>query len=234
MTSTEVYKSKMSKGLRDFFEKYESSMRELIDNLDSDGLLLRNFNEEKVIRLINLAKSCNMSLKLSNDFNSIVDLDEVKRKENLAYLKKAFRTEDEIRIGEHCLSSLVNSYTTILEKLKIYFLFFIDWSKLNKRNKDIYGLGGAIKELLNKYPDNLYLNYFNAGTRNSFTHYTFFFGEKSKIILCSEIFDKNPKEMPLHELMKEIQNLGVLTEGFYLSVKDKLGMPEINLEMLER
>ncbi len=234
MTSIEVYKSKMSKGLRDFFEKYESSMKELIDNLDSDGLLLRNFNEEKVIRLINLSKSCNMSLKLSNDFNSIVDLDEVKRKENLTYLKKAFRTEDEIRIGEHCLSALVNSYTTILEKLKIYFLFFIDWSKLKKRDKDIYGLGGAIKELLNKYPDNLYLNYFNAGTRNSFTHYTFFFGIGSKIYLCSEIFDENPKEMPLHELMKEIQNLAVLTEGFYLSIKDKLGMPEINLEMLER
>jgi len=122
MTSTEVYKSKMSKGLRDFFEKYESSMKELIDNLDSDGLLLRNFNEEKVIRLINLAKSCNMSLKLSNDFNSIVDLDEVKRKENLAYLKKAFRTEDEIRIGEHCLSSLVNSYTTIRKAKNLLFV----------------------------------------------------------------------------------------------------------------
>lgn len=234
MTSIEVYKSKMSKGLRDFFEKYESSMKELIDNLDSDGLLLRNFNEEKVTRLINLAKSCNMSLKLSNDFNSIVDLDEVKRKENLAYLKKAFRTEDEIRIGEHCLSALVNSYTTILEKVKIYFLFFIDWSKLNKKHKDIYGLNGAIKELLKKYPENLYLKYFNAGTRNSFTHYTFFFGIGSKIYLCSEMFDENPKEMPLHELMKEIQNLAVLTEGFYLSIKDKLGMPEINVEMLER
>ena len=196
--------------------------------------MLKNFNEEKVARLINLSKSCNMSLKLSNDFNSIVVLDEVKRKENLTNLKKAFRTEDEIRLGEHILSALVNSYTTILEKLKIYFLFFIDWSKLNKKHKDIYGLNGAIKEILKKYPDNLYLDYFNAGTRNSFTHYTFFFEEKSKIILCSEMFDENPTEMPLHELMKEVQNLAVLTEGFYLSIKDKLGMPEINLEMLER
>lgn len=234
MTSVEIYKSKMSKGLKDFFEKYENSMKELIDNLDSDKLLLKNFNKEKVTRLINLTKSCNISLKLSNDFNSIVVLDEVKRKENLANLKKAFRTEDEIRIGEHILSALVNSYTTILEKLKIYFLFFIDWSKLNKEHKSIYGLNGVIKPLLKKYPENSYLKYFNAETRNAFTHYTFFFGEKSKISLCDEMFDENPKEMPLDELMKEVQNLAVLTEGFYLSIKDKLGMSEINLEMLER
>jgi len=234
MASVEEYKSAMSKGLKDFFEKYELSLKELVNCLDKDGLVSKDFTEEKVTRLINLTKSCNMSLKLSNDFNSMVVLDEVKRKENLTNLKKAFRTEDEIRIGEHCLFSLVNSYTTILEKLKIYFLFFIDWSKLDKKHKDIYGLGNAIKELLKKYPTNSYLKYFDAGTRNSFTHYTFFFGERSKIILCSEIFDKNPKEMPLDELMKEIQNLGALTEGFYLSVNDKLGMPEINLEMLER
>jgi len=233
MTSIEVYKLAMSGGLRDFFEKYELSIKELINNLDSDGLLLRKFDKGQVTRLTNLTKSCNMSLKLSNDFNSIVDLDEVKRKENLKYLKKAFRTEDEIRIGEHCLSALVNSYITILEKLKIYFLFFIDWGKLNKKHKDIYGINRAIKELLKKYPDNKYLNYFNTGVRNSFTHYTFFFGEKSKIILCSEIFDGNPKEMLLPELMKEIQNLTVLTEGFSLSLKDKFNMPEINLEMLE-
>jgi len=234
MTNIKIYKSQMSKGLKDFFEKYESSLKELIDNLDSDELLLKNFNERKVARLISLSKSCNMSLKLSNDFNSIVVLDEVKRKENLTNLKKAFRNEDEIRMGEHCLSALVNSYTTILEKLKIYFLFFIDWSKLNKKHKDIYGLNGAIKELLKKYPDNSYLKYFNVGTRNSFTHYTFFFGIGSKIHLCSEMFDENPTEMPLHELMMERQNLTVLTEGFYLSIKDKLGMPEIDLEMLER
>lgn len=234
MTNIEVYKSTMSKGLKTFFENYEMSIKKLIDNLDSDELLLRKFDEGQVRRLINLTKSCNMSLKLSNDFASIVDLDEVKRKENLSSLKKAFRTENEIRIGEHCLFALVNSYTTILEKLKIYFLFFIDWEKLNKKHKDIYGLGGVVKELLKKYSNNEYLNYFDAGTRNAFTHYTFFFGEKSKIILCSEIFDENPKEMRLDELMKEIQNLSVLTEGFHLLIKDKFNMPEINLEMLER
>jgi len=234
MTSIEVYKSAMPKGLRTFFETYENSIKELIDNLDSDGLLLKKFNEEQVTRLINLTKSCNMSLKLANDFSSIVDLDEIKRKENLTNLKKAFRTENEIRMGEHCLSSLVNSYITILEKLKIYFLFFIDWSKLNKKHKDIYGINGAIKILLKKYPKNSYLNYFNAETRNSFTHYTFFFGIGSKINLCSEMFDEDPIEMPLFELMKETQELAVLTEGFYILLKDKFNLPEINLEMLEK
>ena len=221
-------------GLRAFFETYESSIKELIDNLDSEGILLRKFDEKQVMRLINLTKSCNMALKLSNDFNSIVDLDEVKRKENLTYLKKAFRTEDEIRMGEHCLSVLVNSYLTILEKLKIYFLFFIDWNKLNKTHKDIHGIGAALSKLREKYPQSKYLTYFNSGSRNSFAHYTFFFGAGSKIYLCSELFDNNPKEMSLFELMKEIQELGVLTEGFYILLKDKFNLPEIKLEMLER
>lgn len=234
MGSVDVYKSTMPKGLRTFFETYETSMKELIDNLDSDGVLLKKFDEEQVKRLINLTKSCNMSLKLSNDFCSIVDLDEVKRKENLAYLKKAFRTKDEIRIGEHCLSALTSSYLTILEKLKIYFLFFIDWSKLNKERKNIYGIGTAITLLIKKYPNNKYLTYFNAKTRNSFAHYTFFFGAGSKIYLCSEIFDENPIEMSLFELMKEIQELGVLIEGFYILLKDKFNLPELELEMLQR
>ena len=80
MGSVEVYKSAMPKGLKTFFETYENSIKELINNLDSDGLLLKKFNKEQVTRLINLAKSCNMALKLSNDFYSVIDLDEVKRK----------------------------------------------------------------------------------------------------------------------------------------------------------
>ena len=234
MGSVEVYKSAMPKGLKTFFETYENSIKELINNLDSDGLLLKKFNKEQVTRLINLAKSCNMALKLSNDFYSVIDLDEVKRKENLAYLKKAFRTEDKIRIGEHCLSILTNSYLAILERLKIYFLFFIDWGKLGKKNKDIHGIGEAINLLIKKYPSNQYLTYFNTGTRNSFAHYTFVFGIGSNVNLCSEIFDKNPKEMSLFELMKETQELSVLTEGFYILLKDKFNLPEIKLEMLER
>lgn len=234
MASVDVYKSAMKIGLRNFFEDYEPSINKLIDNLDSDELLLRKFSEGQVTRLQNLTKSCNMSLKLSNDLYSIVDLDEVRRKENLNSLKKAFRTEDEIRIGEHCLSALTNSYLTILEKLKIYLLFFIDWSKLGKENKDIYGIGAAIKPLIKKYPSNKYLTYFNTETRNSFAHFTFFFGERSKVNLCSEIFDKNPKEMSLFELMKEIQELVVLTEGFYILLKDKFNLPDMELEMLER
>ena len=234
MASVDVYKSTMPLGLRTFFETYETSMNELIDNLDSDGLLLKKFNEEQAERLINLTKSCNMALKLSNDFCSVVDLDEVKRKENLVYLKKAFRTEDEIRIGEHCLSALTNSYLTILEKLKIYFLFFIDWGKLTKKHKEIHGIGTAINTLIEKYPNNKYLTYFNAKTRNSFAHYTFFFGMESKIYLCSGVFDNDPKEMSLFELMKETQELGVLTEGFYILLKDKFNLPEIKLEMLKK
>ena len=46
----------MASGLKTFFETYEPSIKELIDNLDSDGLLLRSFSEEQVTRLQNLTK----------------------------------------------------------------------------------------------------------------------------------------------------------------------------------
>ena len=234
MTSIEVFKSTMAKGLKVFFEEYESSIKELIDKLDSDKLLLRSFNEEQVNRLMQLTRSCNMSLSLSSDLYSIVSLDETKRKENIDNLKKAFRTSDQVRIGEHVLSALVNAYIANLEKLKIYFLFFIDWNKLGKKHKDIYGISSALRELIKKYPDNKYLNYFNKDARNSFAHFSFFFGVGSKVYLCSDIFDKSPKEMNLDQLMKEIWNLNTLTEGFYLMVRDKYGVPDINSEMFER
>ena len=234
MTSIENFKSGMGGGLKKFFENYEDSINELINNLDSDELLLRNFSEEQVTRLQNITKSCNMALNLSSDFKSVIDLDEVKRKENLNYLKKAFRTEDEIRMGEHCLSTLTNSYLAFLERLKIYFLFFIDWNKLGKKHKDIRGIGNAIHLLKQKYPSNKYLNYFDSGARNSFAHYTFFWTIGSKIMLCSEIFDKTPTEMPLVDLMKEINELNVLTEGFYMSLADKFGLPEITLDRMEK
>ena len=113
-------------------------------------------------------------------------------------------------------------------------LFFINWDKLDKKRSNIYGIGAVISCLKQKYPQNKYLTYFNAGTRNSFSHYTFFFGEKSRVNLCSEIFDENPNEMSLYELIKEVQELAVLTEGFYILLKDKFNLPEVNLEMLER
>ena len=115
-----------------------------------------------------------------------------------------------------------------------FSIFFIDWNKLRKEPKDIHGIGGALKELIKEYPDNKYLNYFNKDARNSFAHFTFFFGVGSKIYLCKDIFDKSPKEMNLYQLMKEIWNLNTLTEGFYLMVRDNYGIPDIKSDMFER
>lgn len=234
MTSIENFKSGMGSGLKKFFENYEDSMKELIDNLDSDGLLLRKFDWEKVIQLMKLTKSCNMSLKLSEDLTSTISLNKTKRKENLNYLKKAFRIKDEKIIGEHCLIALVNSYVAFLEKLKMYFLFFIDWDKLGKKHKDIFGIGMVIDILKKRYPKNEYLKYFYSGPRNSFAHYTFFFAEKSNVYLCKSIFDDNPKKMTLENLMKGDKELNVLTEGFYVFLADKFGLPEINFKRFKR
>ena len=236
MASVDVYKSVMAGGLRKFFETYEPSMKELINNLDSDGLLLRKFTKEKVTRLQELTNSSNMALKLSNDFGSIFDPKDAKKtKEKLSYLNKAFSKNDDFRMGEHYHSILVNNYTTFLERLKIYLLFFIDWNNL-KNKRIIHGIGEALEILKKKYPLNKYLLYFNSGTRNSLAHFTFSWkhGSGGKIVLYSEIFDPSPKEMPLVDFMKEIIELGVLVEGFYILLKDKFNLPEIKLEMLER
>jgi|SRR3989338_1807338 len=237
MSSIEVYKSKLGKGLRKFFENYEPSMKELINKLDTDGFLLRNFTEERVTRLQHLTHSSNMSLKLSNDFGSIFDpKNKESTKEKLNHLKIAFNNESDFRIGEHYHSILTNTYITFLERLKIYFLFFINWNKLGKKHKDIRGIGNALDVLKQKYPTNKYLLYFNSGARNSLAHYTFFWehGNGGKIKMCSEIFDTNPKEMSLVEFMMEINEIQVLTEGFYILLRDKYGLPEIELEMFER
>mgnify|MGYP001576589813 CR=1 FL=1 len=237
MTSIKNFKSGMGSGLRNFFEDYENSIKELINNLDSDGLLLRNFSKEQVTRLQNITKSCNMALKLSKDFGSVFNPSNKKEtEERLEYLKKAFNTGDTFRLGEHYHSILVNTYITFLERLKIYFLFFIDWKKLGKNHKEIHGIGNAINSLKQKYPANKYLNYFDSGTRNSLTHYTFFWehGQGGKLKLCSDIFDTNPKEMPLVKFMMEINELNVLTEGFYMLLADKFGLPEITLERMEK
>jgi len=234
MTSVENYKSVMDWGLKNFFENYEGSIKELIDNLDSDGILLKNFSKEQVTRLQNITRSCNMALELSSDFKSLFSLDKQIRDERLKLIMKAFNTEDEKRIAEHFGSILVTTYLTFLERLKIYFLFFIDWSKLGKRHKDIHGIGDALKELKQKYPQNKFLYYFDSGARNSFAHYTFFWTAGSKIMLCSEMFDLNPKEMPLVNLMKEIWELNVLTEGFYILLANKFGLPEIIPERMEK
>ena len=237
MGSIENYKSSMGLGLKAFFEGYEPAIKDLIDNLDSDGFLLRSFTEEKVTRLQNLTNSSNMGLKLSNDFGSIFDPQNKERtKEKLNLLKKAFNTESDFRMGEHYHSILTNTYIAFLERLKIYLLFFIDWDKFGKKHKDIHGIGNAIDFLKQKYPSNKYLLYFNTGARNSIAHYTFFWehGNGGKIKLCSEMFDANPKEMSLTKFMMEINEIQVLTEGFYMILSDKFGLPEIKLERMER
>lgn len=233
MGSVDNYKSGMGLGLRAFFEKYEPSIKKLIDDLDSDGFLLKKFSGEQVTRLQNLTKSSNMALKLSNDFESLF-ADGGKESEKIESIKKVFNTEDENRIAEHFGAILTNTYLTLLERLKLFLLFFVDWNKLGKKHRDIHGVGSALKVLKEKYKQNKYLDYFDSGTRNSFAHYTFFWESGGKIKLCSEIFDTTPKEISLIDLMKEIKELNVLTEGFYMLLSDKFNLPEIKLERMER
>ena len=237
MTSIENYKALQGFGLIKFFETYEPAIGELINNLDRDGFLLRKFSKEQVTRLQELTNSSNMALKLSKDFGSVFNPDNIeKTKEKTKLLQEAFGIDNHFRIGEHYHSILVNTYIAFLERLKIYLLFFIDWNKMGEKRKDIHGIGKVIHILKKEYPDNKYLNYFDSGTRNSLTHYTFFWkhGGGGEITLCSEIFDESPKKMPLVNFMREISELQILTEGLYMIIHDKLGLPEIKSERMEK
>lgn len=237
MTSIENYKALQGSGLRKFFEAYEPAIGELIDNLDKDGFLLRKFSKEHVTRLQKLINSSNMALKLSKDFGSVFNPDNIKKTmEKIKLLQEAFGVDNHFRIAEHYHSILVNTYIAFLERLKIYLLFFIDWNKMGEKRKDIHGIGKVINILKKVYPDNKYLNYFDSGTRNSLTHYTFFWkhGGGGEITLCSEIFDESPKKMPLVNFMMEINELQILTEGFYMMIRDKFGLPEIKSERMEK
>lgn len=237
MSSVEIYKNSMGNGLKNFFESYEYSMIDLIEKLDKDELLKKSFSEEQVNRLQKLMISSNMALKLKFDFCSIFNpQNQQETEKKLKLLREAFGTKSDYRIGEHCHSILVNTYIAFLERLKIYFLFFIDWNKLGKTNKKIYGIATAVNVLKLKYPGNKYLDYFDSGTRNSLAHYTFFWehGDGGKINLCSEIFDINPKRISLVEFMMEINELQVLTEGFYILLRDKFNFPEINLNDIKK
>ncbi len=236
MTSIEIYKAGLGLNLKRFFEKYESSMKELIDNLDSDGFLLKSFSEKQIDRLQILINNSNMALKLKKDFYSILDPNnEDMTKKKLSLLREVFNADD-YRIGQHMHVILTNTYIAFLERLKIFFLVFIDWDKLGKPHKKIFGLGHAVNFLSSKYDSNKYLNYFSIDLRNALTHYTFSWkhGDGGKLYLYSEIFDENPKEMSLVEFMRELNEVNVLTEGFYMMLRDKYGLPVINLEKMEK
>lgn len=215
----------MGSGLRKFFEEYEQSINKLLDDLDSDGLLTKDFSKETIERLTSLIKSCNWSLELSANLFRIFDSDLDKRREKIENLKKAFEIDNETKIAEHYFSTMTNSYISLMEKLKIYFLFFIDWGKLGVNKEKIYSLKKAIEKLLKSYPSNDYLEYFNSELRNAFAHYTFYFGENSSIFFCKNVHDQNPKKMLLHELMMEVKNVNVLTEGFFVLLADKFNFP---------
>lgn len=229
MRNAEKFKERMGIGLRKFFEKYEPSMNKLIDDLDSDGLLVKDFSKETIGRLTNLIKSCNWSLELSADLYRIFDSDSEKRKEKIEYLKKAFEIDKEFKIAEHYFSTMPNSYISLMERLKIYLLVFIKWENLDMNRDKIYRLNTAIDKLLKSYPSNIYLEYFNSDLRNAFAHYTFYFGENSSIFVCKYVHDQNPKKMLLPEFMKEIKNVNVLTEGFFVLLADKFNFTLENL-----
>lgn len=224
MTSIENYKSKMGDGLKIFFEKYEPEIKKLISDLDSKGFLEKtSFQQEDVQRLGDIAITSNGALSLINDFNRIITIDEVKTEENLKKLKEAGWNVDKHRFALQYGVILSYTYHAFLERLKNYFISFIDFQAMGKDPTKMFGVGKFLEELKKHSPNNDFLEYFDSGIRNSIAHFTFFW-KNGEIYFCKNLFDRNPTKQKLSEFMMEVKNINALVEGFHLIYRDFVGM----------
>jgi hypothetical protein len=185
MTSIENYKSKMSLGLKTFFENYEPHIKRLIEELNSKKLLEKtSFKKEDIERLTDIFITSNAALGLINDFNRIITKNPVKTEENIKKLGEAgWKIDPRDRIGYQYYVILSLNYHFSLERLKNYFISFIDWNSIGKNPEIMHGIEPFLKELKIYSPNNDFLNYFDSGIRNSIAHFTFF-GKMEKLIFA--------------------------------------------------
>lgn len=225
MTSIENYKRRMSPGLRTFFEDYEIHIKQLFSDLNDRGFLGTSFEAEDSERLADINRTFHGVHSLGSDFNKMLMIDdEEKIRENLRKLGEIGWNAEEHRIFLQYGIILSLTYHASLERLKNYFLTFINWENLNVDTDKVHGLGGYLSKLKDCFPGNPYLNYFDSGTRNSIAHFTFFW-KNGKIYFCKNLKDNSPTNMTLGDFIMEIQHVNSLVEAFPLIFMDFLGMP---------
>lgn len=129
---------------------------------------------------------------------------------------KGFRVNN---IGAQSLAIICHAYQVFAEKLKLYLVVLIDFSKLNLKNAD-KKLGEMIRKIKKEFPNNKFVNVLDTAIRNAVTHYSYYF-ENEKLYLCNGYFDPDPKVLNLSEFMIETQNLHILAESFFAIYLDK-------------
>ena len=228
MTSIENYKAKMSTGLKTFFEGHELHIKQLFSDLNARGFLGTSFRTEDIERLTDITKTSNGALSLASDFSKILMIgDEKKIRENLKKLGETGWNAEERRVFLQYGIILSLGYHALLERLKNYFLTFINWNALNVDIDKLHGIGNCLFELKKYFPNAPFLNYFDSGIRNSIAHFTFFW-KNGKVYFCKNLSDTSPTNMALGDFIMEVQRVTSLVEGFHLTYRDFLGMPPID------
>lgn len=225
MTSTGNYKARISPGLRRFFEKYEPSLKDLFSDLNDKGFLNKvSFMEGDVERLTDIATTSNGAVSIISDFNKVIVSDKTQTEANLKKMGEAGWSTDRDRIALQYGVVLALAYHAFLERLKNYFIVFIDWNSIGRDATKMHGVGSFLKELKKHSQNNDFLEYFDSGIRNSIAHFTFFW-KNGEIYFCKNLLDSSPSKLSLAEFMMEVQNVGALVEGVHLIFRDLVGLP---------
>ncbi len=211
------FKNTLALGEKNFLAEYEAPINQLFDELDAKGLLNKSFDRSKVERIKKFAETSIAAQHLSDNVHKLYSLKNNERSQILPELgAKGFKVDN---IGAQSLAVICHAYQVNAEKLKLYLVTLIDFSKLNLK-KVPKSLGPIIDKLRQKFPDNRFVNSLSTKIRNAVTHYSYYF-ENEKLYLCNGYFDPDPKVLNLSEFMKETQNLHILAESFFAIYLDK-------------
>ena len=192
-------------------------MNQLFDELDAKGLLNKSFDMSKVERIKKFGETSIAAQHLSDNVHKFCSLNNNERSQILSELGAKGLGVD--TIGAQSLAVICHAYQVNAEKLKLYLVTLIDFSKLNLKNAHKTELGKLIGRL-KKFPNNKFVNFLDAKIRNAVTHYSYYFKNK-KLYLCNGYFDQNPEVLNLSEFMIETQKLHILAGSFFAIYLDK-------------
>lgn len=211
------FKNTLPWGETNFLAEYEAPMNQLFDELDAKGLLNKSFDRSKVERIKKFDETSIGAQHLSDNVHKFYSLNNDERSQILSELGTKGLGVD--TIGAQSLAVTCHAYQVNAEKLKLYLVTLIDFSKLNLKNAD-KKLGEMIRKLKKEFPNNKFVNVLDTAIRNAVTHYSYYF-ENEKLYLCNGYFDQDPKVLNLSKFMTETQNLHILAESFFAIYLDK-------------
>ncbi len=209
----------MGEGEKEFFEEYEESMKELISDLKSDGLLITNHTQEEINQIKKFIFTSNVVSHLYGNFNKTITTDSQTTQSNITKLKEiGWRTDT---LGSQYMAIMCHMFQVFAERLKLHLVTLIDFDSLGLNNADKEHLGKAIYKLKSKYGGNKFVDYLDTKIRNAVAHYTYYFANGA-LHLCQGYFDPNPLTYQLSDFMKTTKQFNLIVEGFFIICIDDI------------